>query len=204
MISPDFFKGMEPEAATDRGRVLAAILSRRSVSPKRLCDPGPTREMLDRIVDAGLRAPDHGGLHPWRVIEFSAESRQALAQLFEMEKRKREPFASADQLARAREHATHAPALLAFVVKPERNALVPRHEQWMSAGASLGNILVAAHLFGFGAITLSGDRCTDDALRRALDVRPHEVLAGFISIGTIAKSPPIARVVSRELVWSIW
>lgn len=49
---------------------IAALLERRSVSPKRLGAPGPTLDHLDLILQAALRAPDHGGLVPWRVIEF--------------------------------------------------------------------------------------------------------------------------------------
>ncbi|HEX6704870.1 MAG TPA: nitroreductase [Albitalea sp.] len=184
--------------------VLIPMLARRSVSPKRLCGPGPTRGQLEHIVDAGLRAPDHGGLHPWRVIEFPEASREALADLFEAEKRSRDPVATGDDLARAREHATHAPVVLAFIVRPERHSLVPQHKQWLSAGAALGNMLMAAHLLGFGAIMLSGERCQDAALQKALGVRSDEVLAGFISIGAIAKVPPPAKPVSRELVWELW
>ena len=190
--------GLPPNAA------VAGLLGRRSVSPKRLCAPAPTREMLDAMIDAASRAPDHGGLHPWRVIEFPADVREALADLFEAEKKWRDPVATADDLARAREHATHAPAVLAFVVRPERHPLVPWHEQWLSAGAALGNLLTAAHLLGLGAIMLSGERCQDAALRAALGVGADEVLAGFISIGTIAKAPPRARQVDRDLVSSCW
>lgn len=191
-------RAMKPDS------VLASMLARRSVSPKRLCGPGPPREVLDSIIDAGLRAPDHGGLLPWRVIEFAQEDREALADLFEAEKRRRDPVATRDDLARAREHAIHAPVVLAFLVRTQRHPLVPEAEQWLSAGAALGNLLMASHASGFGAIMLSGERCQDDALRKALGVRSDEVLAGFISIGSIAKVPPPAKPVKRELVWSCW
>jgi nitroreductase len=141
--------------------LLEAMLTRRSVSPKRLALPAPSREALNSIIGAGLRAPDHGGLLPWRVIEFPIESRPALADVFAAEKLRRDPVASTDDIARAREHATKAPAVLAFVVRPERHPLVPIHEQWLGAGAALGNMLTAAHLLGFGAIVLSGERCED-------------------------------------------
>ena len=156
------------------------------------------------MVNAALRGPDHGGLRPWRLIEFPESHRDALARLFEDEKRRRDPLATAEDLARAREHATHAPTVLAFVVRPERNVLVPTHEQWLSAGAALGSLLLAAHSLGFGAIMLSGERCQDKALCDALNVQAHEALAGFISIGAIAKSPPPAADVARARVFSVW
>jgi nitroreductase len=189
---------------TETEDALSALLARRSVSPKRLRHPAPSREALNSIVGAALRAPDHGGLLPWRVIEFPPDTREELAALFAAEKLRRDPVASHEDVQRAREHAIHAPAVLAFVVRTRRHPLVPVHEQWLGAGAALGNILSAAHVLGFGAIVLSGERCQDEALRTALGVAAEEVLAGFISIGTIAKAPPPAARPPRELVWSSW
>jgi nitroreductase len=178
--------------------------ARRSVSPKRLCGPGPSRDDIDSMVDAALRAPDHGGLLPWRVVEFPRTKRALLADLYEDEKRRRDPLATAEDLARSREHATSPPALLAFIVRAAPNALVPLAEQWLGAGAALGSLLLAAHAMGFGAIVLSGERCQDKTLRAALGLRSHESLAGFISIGSIACAPRPARGRDRDLVLSIW
>jgi nitroreductase len=188
----------------ENGVVLESMLARRSVSPKRLALPAPSREALNSIIGAGLRAPDHGGLLPWRVIEFPVESRAGLADVFAAEKLRRDPVASPDDIVRAREHATHAPAVLAFVVRAQRHPLVPIHEQWLGAGAALGSMLTAAHLLGFGAIVLSGERCQDEPLRSAFGICPEEVLAGFISIGTIVKTPSPATRPARERVWSTW
>jgi nitroreductase len=183
---------------------LAGLLTRRSVSPKRLRRPGPGLLELELILQAALRAPDHGGLHPWRVIEFRADEREALADCFEQEKLRRDSLASPDDVRRAREHATSPPVLLAFVVAPQARAKVPLREQWLGAGAALGNLLNAAHLLGFGAIMLSGERCFDAALANRIGIGAEEFLAGFISLGTVAEAPPTARSVSPERVWSRW
>jgi nitroreductase len=188
----------------EESKLLEAMLTRRSVSPKRLRGPGPSRDQLGLMVDAALRAPDHGALRAWRLIEFPASQREQLAELFAAEKLRRDPVASADDLVRAREHATHAPVMLAFVARPQRHVLVPAHEQWLGAGAALGNFLLAAHTLGYGAIMLSGERCQAEHLRAAMGLTLTEVLAGFISIGAVAKSPPPAARPSRDLVLSQW
>ncbi|MFT3816825.1 MAG: nitroreductase [Rubrivivax sp.] len=183
---------------------LAGLLGRRSVSPKRLGPPGPDAAAIDAMLQAALRAPDHGGLHPWRVIEFRAEQRAALADAFEHEKCRRDPLASAADRRRARDHALRPPVLLAFVVAPRARTKVPLREQWLGAGAALGNLLNAAHLLGYGAIVLSGERCHDEALLKQLGLRGDEVLAGFVSIGTVREAPPAARTVLPGAVWSCW
>lgn len=183
---------------------IAPLLQRRSVSPKRLQSPGPGAEDIELMLLAALRAPDHGGLHPWRVLEFRAEHRPALAAIFEQEKRRRDPLASSTDLRLAREHATRAPVLLAFVVSPRIRNRVPMREQWLAAGAALGNLMNAAHQLGFGAIVLSGERCFDALLAAQLGIRTGEFLAGFISVGTIAEAaPPKAHAIPGE-VWSSW
>ena len=183
---------------------IAPLLERRSVSPKRLRAPGPGPERIDLILQAALRAPDHGGLHPWRVLEFREGQRAALADRFEEEKRRRDPLASPADLRRAREHATRPPVLLAFVVTPRARSKVPAREQWLAAGAALGNLLNAAHQLGFGAIMLSGERCFDPVLSAELGVKPEEFLAGFVSLGSVAEVPPARSHALPGQVWSAW
>ena len=189
---------------TLREALLQPLLARRSVSPKRLVAPGPDLDALDLILQAALAAPDHGGLRPWRVVEFRAEQRAELAALFEAEKRRRDPLATPVDLLRARDHALMPPVLLAFVVSPQARTKVPLREQWLGAGAALGNLLNAAHQLGFGAIVLSGERCFDAPLLAALGIGADEQLAGFVSIGTTAKAPPPAHRPLSQTVWTCW
>lgn len=77
--------------ATSRRRTLVApLLERRSVSPKRLRAPGPCAHDMALVAQAGLHAPDHGGLHPWRLLEFAQDQRALLADRFEAEKLRRD------------------------------------------------------------------------------------------------------------------
>jgi len=187
-----------------RRAMVDELLERRSVSPKRLCAPGPSEADLHLIVQAGLHAPDHGRLHPWRIMVFEDAHRQALADCFEQEKRRRDPLAPQKDIDRAREHASRPPSLLAFVVSPKAKTQVPVREQWLSAGAALSNVLNAAHQLGFGAIVLSGERCFDAVLCSELGVQPHESLAGFISLGSIAEPPPARQAPDTSEVISHW
>jgi nitroreductase len=183
---------------------LAHLLGRRSVSPKRLTSPGPGLEEIDLMLQAALRAPDHGGLRPWRIVEFRSEQRAALAEQFEQEKLRRDPLASPLDRRRARDHALRPPVLLAFIVAPLVRSKIPVREQWLAGGAALGNLLNAAHLLGYGAVVLSGERCFDAVLSTQIGVRPDEHLVGFISIGRVAQAPPEARTVLPATVWSCW
>ena len=128
---------------TGAERILEVLLTRRSVSPRRLQQPGPNPDELDGILQAGLRAPDHGGLHPWRVIEFRPQNREALAWCFEQEKLRRDPLASPADLKRAREHATRPPLLLGFVVSPRERSKIPGFCGFTSIGKKRTRVVPA-------------------------------------------------------------
>lgn len=93
---------------------------------------------------------------------------------------------------------------MAFVIAPISGNDIPFHEQVLSAGAALGNFLFAAYAFGYGAIILSGERCKDTYLCRAIEVNDSDALAGFIGLGTIKTAPPLQRFHDPNQVLSVW
>src|SRR5690606_14155096 len=56
-------------------------LHTRTAAP-RLVEPAPEGAELEAILKAGLRAPDHGMLRPWRFLLVKGDARQKLGQLF--------------------------------------------------------------------------------------------------------------------------
>lgn len=174
-------------AADDRDAVLRAILARRSVSPKRLLAPGPSRAEIELMVAAAATAPDHCGLRPWRFIRIADAARGALADLFVAAKRRRAPKAHPSELSRERERAQRAPTVLAVVARlTGAHSRVSLAEQYVSTGAAVQNILLSAAALGFGAMMVSGSKTRDANLRRALGLEAHEELIGFICIGSAA------------------
>jgi nitroreductase len=187
-----------------RKHAVASLLERRSVSPKRLCEPAPDTEAIELMIAAAMSAPDNGGLHPWRTIMFPPELREFLASVFEREKLRRDPLASDKDLQRAREHATRSPALLAFVISPNVRTRVPEREQLLAAGAALGNFLNAAHQLGYGAIALSGERTFDATFCSELGLEANEHLACFICLGSISKAAPARKITPPSTRLSTW
>lgn len=58
---------------------LTLLLNRRSAS--RLTTPAPDSEALNTILQAGMRAPDHGALKPWHFIVMQNEGIARFSQL---------------------------------------------------------------------------------------------------------------------------
>jgi nitroreductase len=162
---------------------LDLLLGRHSVGPKHLRAPGPTDAELHQAFRAALRAPDHGKRVPYRFIVVRDEGLERLAELFVDYGRR--CGKSDDELAMERTRAVQAPVVIAVAARVAGDDEVPAHEQWISVGGALTNVLNALHLMGYGAKMLSGLRAADPQIGRAF-CRPGEQLIGWISCGTPA------------------
>lgn len=161
---------------------LESLATRYSQGPRQLAAPGPDRAQLEQAVALAARAPDHGGLAPWRLVLVGAGQRARLGELFAAAARRR--GAPAAEVERAPHHAAKAPVLLAAVARVREDvAEVPAHEQWICVGAALMNLLDALQLQGFGAKLISGDTVDDAALQAAF-CGPGERLVAWVVCGT--------------------
>jgi nitroreductase len=181
------------------------IIARRSVSPRRLVDPGPNPEQVRAMIEAACAAPDHRRLRPWRFILIRNNKRIKLANLFEASARETHGTLNVDQTERAREKAFNGACLIAVVgVIRDDVPDVPPHEQWVSVGAAVQNILLTAMSFGFGSMIVSGDKVTTRALQKGLGLSAIEQLLGFVAVGTVSKQPAAADRPLAEDVLSVW
>ncbi len=164
---------------------LQALLNRYSVGPKHLLEPGPSDAQLALMVQAALRAPDHGELLPWRFKIVQGEARQRMAELFAAAARaagKDEAGAALDA-----ERALRPPVTVAVLARIDAgHPQVPAHEQWAAVGGALANFLNAAHLLGYGGKMLSGAKVRDAGIVQAF-CAPGETLLGWIALGTPAR-----------------
>lgn len=152
--------------APEPADALELLALRYSVGPKFLAAPAPTSAEWQQAAELALRAPDHGGLRPFRFVIVADAQRAALAALFARDAIRR-GHAPAD-VAKARARADNGPGLAALVARVRDDvAGVPPHEQWVCVGAALMNFLNALHLMGHGAKALSGTSVAAPEIRAA-------------------------------------
>jgi len=168
---------------------LSRLLSRRSVPPRWLGEPGPSAADIETLLTAAARVPDHGKLVPWRFIVIEGEARQRLGEVLAKTFQADNPDADAEKIAAERERFTKAPLVVAVVSRVVPHAKIPEWEQVLSAGAVCMNLLNAATALGYGASWLSGWAAFDRRVLDALGLAPHERIAGFVHIGTATEKP---------------
>jgi nitroreductase len=165
--------------------VRTLIVSRQTVLPKRLVEPGPTPAQLDELLKLAAAAPDHGLLTPWRFIVVPAVQRHRLAEVFALALTDRDPQATPVQIAQAREKAHRAPLLLVAVAcLGPREPDTPTLERMVSMGAAIQNLLLGAHAMGFGAGLTSGQAMSSTRLHELLALVEGEVPVCCVNLGT--------------------
>ena len=167
----------------------ALIHTRQTILPKRLGDPGPDAAQTQQILAAAAQAPDHHELLPWRFVRVPQDARAALAEAFATALTERDPSATPDQLAQAREKAFRAPLVLLAVVRlRDEDAEIEPHERIVSAGCAVQNMLLMAHALGFGGALTSGKALGSAPLRRLFALSGDEQALCFVNIGSVLKA----------------
>ncbi|MCE4554499.1 nitroreductase family protein [Roseateles cellulosilyticus] len=164
-----------------------ALLTRYSVGPKYLAEPGPDDAQLALMAQAALRAPDHAELVPYRFKVVRGDAKAQMAELFASAARaagKGEEGAALDA-----ERALKPPVTVAVVARIDLgHPQVPAHEQWAAVGGAIAQFMTAAHALGFGGKMLSGAKVRNPVIAAAF-CGPGETLLGWIALGTPAKRP---------------
>lgn len=158
---------------------LDLLMSRQSRWP--LQEPAPGPGVIDTVIDAALRAPDHGQLRPWRFVLVQGDARHALGEVFVQAAKARDPQADAE---RFRAKALSAPLIIALGVHLQPEHKVPESEQLLAGGAAAMNMLNALHILGFGGFWASGANSHDARVREALGFEPNDRLVGLLYVGT--------------------
>jgi nitroreductase len=170
---------------------LQAIATRRSVGkvkPER-----PPRELIERMLDAAVQAPNHHLTEPWRFIVLAGEAREELGRVMADVLRQRldDPDGDAGrvQLAKEAEKPLRAPVLIVVGTKLSDNPRIVPVEDIEATAAAVENMLLAAHDLGLAAQWRTGDAAYDPTVKSFFGLSPEDQLAGFIYVGYPDKEP---------------
>ncbi|MCL9781809.1 NAD(P)H nitroreductase [Vibrio sp. S4M6] len=172
---------------------LDLLLNRRSIA--KLIAPAPEGKALENIIRAGLRAPDHAGLTPWKFVISQGEGLQKLADILVnaaqsesreeavIEKLKKAPF--------------RAPMVVTVIAKVKQHEKVPPLEQYLSAGCAAQAMQLAACAQGFQGFWRSGEWMFHPQVHKAFGLEAGDEIVGFLYLGTPDCSP--MKVPDRDL-----
>lgn len=154
-------------------------LQTRTAAP-RLVEPAPSASDLEQVLKAGLRAPDHGMLRPWRFLVVQGSARDKLAELF-VQTRKPQ---TDEQRKKLLDAPGKAPMIIIAVATIRNTEKIPAIEQILSAGAAVQNMSVALHALGYGSVWKTGGVCYDESVNVALGLATTDQIVGYLYVGT--------------------
>jgi nitroreductase len=170
---------------------LHLLLNRQSSGA--LMEPAPNGADLDLILDAGLRAPDHGRLRPWRFVVIRGDAKAKWADRVAEAIQQRDPENAPAMTDKYRAWVQRTPLIVAVGAEIKAGHKIPEIEQMLSAGAAAMNMLNAAHFLGYAGMWVTGANAYDPQVAAALGLEAPSRLVGFLALGTPRPGPTFAR-----------
>lgn len=181
-----------PSAAIEEipvASVLDALLGRQSV--KFVQAPGPDDAQLDLILQAAMRAPDHGAIRPWRFALVRGANIPALVDVGVRAGEAAGKPLLERKVATARRWLAEVPLIIAIACAPDPTGRIRETESLLSVGAAVMNMLNMAQALGLAGYWSTGIGTYLDGVGDALgfDALDYRFM-GYVSIGTPIETPP--------------
>lgn len=175
--------------------IMEQLNNRRSVKAQLLGSPAPDQNLLIEILQAGMSAPDHGAIRPWRFNIFRNDERQILSEKYGEALKEKNPDATVEEIEEIKQKPLRAPLIVAIWAEiMENHPKVPPVEQVVATACAAENILLAAQDKGFGAVLLTGWPAFHPIVQKCLGMSEKDEMIGFLYLGTAQESPkPVSR-----------
>lgn len=147
-------------------------------------DTAPTKDHLATVLQAAVRAPDHGRLRPWRFMLIEGDQRRQFGEMLAASALRRVPGLSDGDLQRERGKAMRAPLIIVVACRIVPGTKIPAIEQLMAAGAAAQNILLALHTLSYVAAWKTGEAAYDTEVKKALGLAADDHIVAFIYTGS--------------------
>ena len=166
--------------------VIKAIRERQSIGRVKP-EPVP-REMIERILESAVHAPNHKITEPWRFHVFTgkgrggfAKARAEMARLMAVEEGEEEELV-AGRISRERKKAFRSPVVMAVISKAGRDE-IETLENYAACAAAAQNMQLTAHSLGLGCIWRTGPVAYHACMRDFFSLEDGDRIAAYLYIG---------------------
>jgi nitroreductase len=180
---------------------IEAIQQRTSIRRFR---PEPVaRDLIERVLECAVRAPNHKLTEPWRFAVLMGEARDQFAEIRAKHRLKRfadpesaEALAGADKVRR---QARDTPAFIVVMCAVSQDEIT-REEDYAAAMMGIANLMTAAESLGLGTYLRTGGVMRHPQLAQLVALEEGFRIVGVVSLGYPAESAsPRRRRPAAEL-----
>ena len=186
--------------------VTQAIQSRRSVGRVKQ-DPVP-RELVEKVLESAVHAPNHKITEPWRFHVFTGKGRGELARaraelariLAETEGEDEE--LAAGRISRERKKAFRAPVVITVISRGGRDE-VETLENYAACAAAVQNMQLTAHALGLATIWRTGAQAFHPYMRDFFGLEDGDKIVAYLYLGypDMIERPRRREPASSKTVW---
>lgn len=163
---------------------ISAITQRTSVRRFR---PNPVpRDLIQRLLDCAVRAPNHKLTEPWRFCVLTGGARDRFAEIRAGHRLKRyaDPSTAEAQAAadKVRRESRETPVYVVVMEAPNPDEIT-REEDYAATMMAIANLMIAAQSLGLGTALKTGGVMRDPALLKLAKVPENFRVVGIVSLG---------------------
>jgi len=165
--------------------VREAIRTRRSYG--KMLPDAPPRAQIERVLEAGVYAPNHHHTQPWRFFIFTGAERERLGAAQEAAFRRMladpDDPRHAAAILKERGKPLRSPVVVVAAAEPSPDPKVPIAEEIAATAAAVQNVLLAAHAEGLATVWRTGETGYSDEVRALLGLSERAQVVGIIYLG---------------------
>jgi nitroreductase len=186
--------------------ITQAIQSRRSVG---IVKPDPVpRELVEKVLESAVHAPNHKITEPWRFHVFSgkgrgefARARAELARLQAEAEGEEEEFV-AGRISRERKKAFRAPVVIAVISGAGRDE-VETLENYAACAAAVQNMQLTAHSLGLATIWRTGPVAYHPYMRDFFGLEDGDNIVAYLYLGypDMGERPRRREPAASKTIW---
>lgn len=173
------------EVVKQKDPVFEAIRQRRSVGQVK--QEEPTREQIERILEAATYAPSHHVTEPWHFFVVTGAAREGLGHVMaaslSMRMENRTCEKARVQLLRERNKPLRAPVIITVAMMNLKNMPGMMVENIEAAGAAVQNMLLVAQEMGLATLWRTGDTAYDPFVKSWFGMDAEDHIVGFVYLG---------------------
>ena len=153
------------------------------VSARELSSPYPTKDEMDLVYKAALRAPDHAWLRPTSFIEVKDEGLDRLSKIFFDFANSKENITE-EVLDKYKNAPYRAPMIVILINTVKEHPKVPAIEQKLSTATAAQNLMLALNALNYASIWRTGKLAFNELVQKDLGLTSDQEILGYLYIGT--------------------
>ena len=162
-----------------------------------LCEPSPSASDLEKILAAGMRVPDHGGIQPWHFHVITGAGLGRLSDLYveatkailadPVNAQRKDAHGHDEKIAKVAKMPFRAPMIIVISTNYVVHNKVPKQEQLVAAGCAVQAMQMTCFTLGYGAMWRTGELAYNATVKQGLNISPEDDIAGFLYVGSPKK-----------------